>query len=87
MLQDTLDAFGFPEELRGAVATMYNGATTCTKVNGHKSHPWRVSSGCPLSAVMFILVQEVQLHMICTDVRIEGITIPGPSGSDAPGQT
>ena len=39
-LQDTLDAFGFPEQLlRRIVSTMYSQALTCTKVNGHKSAP------------------------------------------------
>jgi hypothetical protein len=90
-LQHTLEGLGFPDELRHIVRTMYSGALTCTKVNGHKSKPWGVTSGvrqgCPLSAALFLIVQEVQLHMLRTDTRIRGIEIPGPSGSNEPGQT
>ena len=40
-----------------------------------------VKQGCPLSGILYILVQEVQLHMIRTDAAIRGIPIPGPDGT------
>ena len=43
-----------------------------------------VKQGCPLSGLLYILVQEVQLRMIREDVGIRGIPIPGPDGELTP---
>ena len=71
-----------------AVRTLYNGAETRVKVNGQLGAPFPnksgVKQGCPLSGVLYILVQEVQLHMIRSDPTIRGIPIPGPDGALPP---
>ena len=82
---DVLQAFNLPPDVLNAVRTLYNGAETRVKVNGMFSAPFPntsgVKQGCPLSGVLYILVQEVQLHMIRTDPAIQGIPIPGPDGT------
>ena len=40
-----------------------------------------MKQGCPLSGILFVLVQEVQLRMILEDKGIKGIPIPGPDGA------
>ena len=39
-----------------------------------------MKQGCPLSGILYVLVQEVQLRMIRADKSIKGIPIPGPDG-------
>ena len=82
---DVLQAFNLPPDVLNAVRTLYNGAETRVKVNGMFSTPFPntsgVKQGCPLSGILYILVQEVQLHMIRTDAAIRGIPIPGPDGT------
>ena len=81
---DVLRAFNLPPSLISAVKMLYNGAETRVKINGHLAPPFPntsgVKQGCPLSGLLYILVQEVQLRMIREDVGIRGITIPGPDG-------
>ena len=82
---DVLQAFNLPPDVLNAVRTLYNGAETSVKVNGTLSPPFPntsgVKQGCPLSGILYILTQEVQLHMIRTDPAIRGIPIPGPDGT------
>ena len=79
---DVLHAFNLPPSLINAVKTLYNGAETRAKITGHLAPPFPntsgVKQGCPLSGLLYILVQEVQLRMIREDVGIRGIPIPGP---------
>ena len=85
---DVLRAFNLPDSLIDAVRTLYNGAETRVKINGHLTAPFPntsgVKQGCPLSGLLYILVQEVQLRMIREDSSIHGIPIPGPDGELAP---
>ena len=82
---DVLQAFNLPPDVLNAVRTLYNGAETRVKVNGTLSPPFPntsgVKQGCPLLGILYILTQEVQLHMIRTDPAIRGIPIPGPDGT------
>ena len=85
---DVLRAFNLPDSLINAVRTLYNGAETRVKINSHLTAPFPntsgVKQGCPLSGLLYILVQEVQLRMIREDASIRGIPIPGPDGELAP---
>ena len=85
---DVLRAFNLPPSLINAVQTLYNGAETRVKVNGHLAPPFPntsgVKQGCPLSGLLYILVQEVQMRMIREDASIRGIPIPGPDGELTP---
>ena len=75
-----LQTTNLPPDVLNAVRTLYNGAETSVKVNGTLSPPFPntsgVKQGCPLSGILYILTQEVQLHMIRTDPAIRGIPIP-----------
>ena len=81
---ETLAAFGMPASVLGAVGTLYNGAQTCVKVNGELGIAFDNSSGvkqgCPLSPLLYVLVQEVQLRMIRDAPDIHGIPIPDADG-------
>ena len=65
---DTLEAFNLPPDLIAAVRTLYNGASTSVKVNGEVGPAFNITAsvkqGCPLSPLLYVLVQEVQLRMI-----------------------
>jgi len=85
---DVLRAFNLPPSLINAVQTLYKDAETRVKINGHLTSPFPntsgVKQGCPLSGLLYILVQEVQLRMIREDTTIRGIPIPGPDGELTP---
>ena len=81
---EVLRAFNLPEDIVHAVKTLYSNAETRLKLNGRLSAPFPntsgVKQGCPLSGILYVLVQEVQLRMIRADKAIKGIPIPGPDG-------
>ena len=81
-----LQAFNLPTELVHAVKTLYNGANVAVKLNGEVGRSFTqmsgVKQGCPLSPLLYILVQEVQMRMIRQDPEIEGIPIPDHDGRD-----
>ena len=83
-MMDVLQAFNLPTDIINAVRTLYNGAETRVKLNGQLGGPFPNTSGVkqgdPVSGLLFILVQEVQLRMIRDDPSIKGIPIPGPDG-------
>ena len=87
-LDGTLHAFGFPDEFRGIVRTLYNGARTTVKVNGKLGQPFTISAGlrqgCCASPQLYLIVQEVLLRMIRNDTRLRGVRAPGPNGSTSP---
>ena len=64
--------------------TLYKDVQTRVKLNGRLCAPFPntsgVKQGCPLSGILYVLVQEVQLYMIRSDPGIKGIPIPGPDG-------
>ena len=84
----TLEAFNLPSCLIDAVRTLYKDAEISVKLNGQRGAPFTCSSGvkqgCPLSALLYILVQEVQMRMIRDDPRIQGIPIPDADGREPP---
>lgn len=81
---EVLRAFNLPEDVVHAVKTLYSNAETRLKLNGRLSAPFPntsgVKQGCPLSGILYVLVQEVQLRMIRADTAIKGIPIPDPDG-------
>ena len=81
---EVLRAFHLPEDFVRAVETMYKTATTAVKLNGEEGRPFRCASairqGCPLSPLLYIYVQEVQMRMLREDVRIKGIPVPHYDG-------
>ena len=83
-MMDVLQAFNLPTDIINAVRALYNGAETRVKLNGQLGGPFPNTSGVkqgdPVSGLLFILVQEVQLRMIRDDPSIKGIPIPGPDG-------
>ena len=76
---EVLRAFNLPEDIVHAVKTLYSNAETRLKLNGRLSAPFPntsgVKQGCPLSGILYVLVQEVQLRMIRADKAIKGIPI------------
>ena len=85
----TLEAFNLPPCLVDAVRTLYADAETVMKTNGEVSPDAfkclsGVKQGCPLSPLLYNLVQEVQLRMIRQDQSIVGISIPDADGRTAP---
>ena len=87
---EVLRAFNLPEDIVHAVKTLYSNAETRLKLNGRLSAPFPntsgVKQGCPLSGILYVLVQEVQLRMIRADKGIKGIPIPGPGERDRVGR-
>ena len=63
---------------------LYKAATTSAKLNGEEGRPFSNTSGirqgCPLSPLLYIFVQEVQMRMLREDERIKGIPIPDFDG-------
>ena len=82
----TLRAFHIPEPLVRAIEVLYSQATTSVKLNGEEGRPFSNTSGirqgCPLSPLLYIYVQEVQMRMLREDTRIEGIPIPDFDGRE-----
>ena len=80
----TLEAFGLPASLIDAVRTLYADASISIKLNGQVGPAFKATSGvkqgCPLSGLLYVLVQEVQMFMIRTNPDIAPIPIPGPDG-------
>ena len=81
---EALTSFGVPEGFVRAVETLYRSATTSVKLNGEEGRPFNNTSGirqgCPLSPLLYIFVQEVQMRMLREDGRIKGIPIPDFDG-------
>ena len=81
---DTLEAFNLPPDLIAAVKTLYRGANTSVKVNGEVGPAFgltaSVKQGCPLSPLLYVLVQEVQLRMIRDNASIKGVPMPDLDG-------
>ena len=73
-----------PASVLNAVRTLYEGAQTRVKVNGELGEAFDntsgVKQGCPLSPLLYVLVQEVQLRMIRDAPDIQGIPIPDADG-------
>ena len=75
-----LEDFGFPQDFRELVRTMYSDIGFQVKVNGQTGQPQPqtngVRQGCCASPLLFILVQEVLLIAIRRDPELKGIRLP-----------
>jgi len=73
-----------PEPFVRAVEVLYKAATTSIKLNCEEGRPFGntagIRQGCPLSPLLYIFVQEVQMRMLREDERIRGIPIPDHDG-------
>lgn len=78
-----LEAFGFPEEVIGALRKLYNGMYSDLEVNGRVVSSFPVSrgvrQGCPLSPVLFVLSLDPLLVQVARDPNVRGLPIPGSS--------
>ena len=85
-----LRAFGLPEAFVAGVRTMYTDIHTAVKTNGRLGAPFGVTSGirqgCVLSALLYVITQEVQLRMVRRGA-VRGVEIPGPDGRTDEGHT
>ena len=77
----TMRAFGIGEVFIGWVRKLYSNATSILNVNGHFSDriPLKrgVRQGCPLSALLYVLVIEVFALQLRSNPNIVGFTVGG----------
>ena len=78
-LQITLKHFGFGENFRKWIATIYKSPKCCVTSNGYHNEFFQISrgirQGSPISALLFILVVEVMANSIRKNDRIKGIQL------------
>ena len=77
----TLKTFNFGPSFTKWVQILYNNPTSMVCNNGHASESFEIKrgirQGCPLSALLFILVTEVMSTSIRNDQNIKGVNING----------
>ncbi len=75
----TLKIFNFGDSFRKWIEIIYNNPECCVTNNGFSSQFFKVSrgirQGCPISALLFLLVVEVMSLHIKQNQKIEGIPI------------
>jgi len=80
-VQQVLKKFNFGPQLRQWIRTFYNNITSSVKCNNWISRKFNVErgirQGCPVSALIFILVTEILATVIRSKRDISGIQIPG----------
>jgi exonuclease III len=77
----SLEHMNFDPDFIRWVKILYKNTTSCVINNGHKTESFTlkrgVHQGCPLSALLFIILVQVLQHMLQTDNEISGINIGG----------
>ena len=80
-LLKTLEKFNFGSEFIKWVKVLYNKPLCCVSNNGHSSTFFQISrgirQGCPLSALLFIIVAEIMSINIRNSDNIKGLTFSG----------
>ena len=80
-LYKCLQTFNFGDNFISYIKTLYNDIQTCVTNNGYSSRFFKPSrgirQGCPISAMLFVLVVEILANAIRKNPRIIGITIKG----------
>lgn len=80
-IEKTLTKFNFGPQFKNWIKTMYTNANAKIKNNGWISSPYRlergIRQGCPVSALLFILVVEILAQRIRNDTEVKGINIYG----------
>ena len=76
-LHDTLDKFNFGPNFRKWIKIIYSDPQCCVTNNGYYSSFFNISrgirQGCPISALLFILVVEVMAIQIRQSSEVQGI--------------
>ena len=84
-LFETLKKFNFCNDFIKWIKTLYTNSSVCVKNNGYISDffsPNRgVKQGCPISAILFILVTEILSIKIKQDRNIHGMKIKNTTGT------
>ena len=69
----------FGLNFRKWIHILYHNITACCTNNGHITNFFGITrgirQGCPISALLFILVAETLANKICLDETIVGITV------------
>ena len=80
-LFNALVKFNFVENFIKWIKLLYTNISSCVSNNGYISNFFTLSrgirQGCPISAVLFILVAEILAINIRCDINIKGITVDG----------
>ena len=78
-LEKTLQAFNFGDDFVKWVKLLYNNIYACVGNNGHYSNYFELTrsirQGCPISALLFLLVAEIIAIKIRNNKNINGIKI------------
>jgi hypothetical protein len=78
-MYDCLKHLNFGDNFINKIKVLYNNIETCVTNNGNSSqffHPTRgIRQGCPVSALLFIMVVEILANAIRNNPRINGIKI------------
>ena len=77
----SLEAMNFDPDFIKWVRILYRNTTSCVMNNGHKTSPFTlqrgVHQGCPLSALLFIILVQVLQQMLVQRNDIAGVSIQG----------
>ena len=80
-LFNALVKFNFGENFIKWIKLLYTNISSCVSNNGYISNFFTLSrgirQGCPISALLFILVAEILAINIRCDINIKGITVDG----------
>ena len=83
-LMNTIHRFGFVQDFRRWISTLYFNASMQVIVNGFLTDSIQLSRGVrqgdPLSPLLYVLCAEVFAANIRSDSTIEGFLLPGSSG-------
>ena len=75
----TLKAYNFGEEFIAWIKLLYTDISSCVENNGYYSNFFKLTisirQGCPISALLFILVAEIIAIKTLTDNKIKGILV------------
>ena len=75
----SLEKMNFDTEFIKWVKILYKNTTSCVANNGHKTESFNlrrgVHQGCPLSALLFIILVQVLQFMLYKNKNISGITV------------
>ena len=78
-LQKTLTAFNFGTNFKNWINIFYNDISSCCLNNGNATPFFKISrgvrQGCPISALLFVLVVEVLANKIRSDLDLTGLKI------------
>ena len=78
-LQKTLTAYNFGENFKNWIKIIYTDISSCCLNNGNATQFFCISrgvrQGCPISAILFVLVVEIMAHRIRNDDKVTCLNI------------